>query len=206
MTAATTGWRWVAIRQNDTLQRIADRELADAGRWHELATLNRLLPPYLTGDPAIALASQGRVLLFGQQLRVFAPSVQAEADAQPADLYGRDLALSADGRLLAEARDFAQVSGLANLAAALTRRITTERGELIFHRGYGSMVRQVIGATSGPARLAFTAHAARQAIAADPRVERVTRARAEADGDTVTLTLEVQPIAAGQSMTLRTEV
>lgn len=201
-----TGWRWAEIRQGDTLQRIAARELGDAARWHDLAALNELLPPYLTGDPAEALASAGRVLLYGQQIRVFAPTQIADASVEASELYGTDAAIDALGMLTAADGDLALVSGLPNLAAALSRRITTERGELLFHADYGSMVRQVLGSTNGPARGAFTARAARQAVETDSRVSRVTSAAAAPEGDRLAVTIILEPIGAGTPMTLRAEV
>lgn len=201
-----TGWRWAEIRHGDTLQRIAARELSDAARWHDLASLNDLLPPYLTGDTAEALASRGRVLLYGQQIRVFAPSAVADASVEAGALYGTDAALDAHGMLGAADGDLATISGLPNLAAALSRRITTERGELLFHSDYGSMVRQVLGTTNGPARGAFTARAAREAVERDNRVSRVTAATAAPEGDRIAITLVVEPIGAGTPLSLRTEV
>lgn len=201
-----TGWRWAEIRHGDTLQHIAAREMGDASRWHELASLNALLPPYLTGDSDAALASGGRVLLYGQQIRVFAATPVADAAVDAGAVYGTDAALDTRGMLSGADGDLSLVSGLRNLAASLSRRITTDRGELVFHQNYGSSVRQVLGSTNGPARAAFTARSAREAVARDSRVSRVTAATAAPDGDRLEVTIVLEPIGAGTPMTLRQEV
>lgn len=200
------GWRWAEIRQGDTLQRIAYRELGDAAKWAELANLNDLLPPYLTGDAAAALASNGRVLAYGERIRVFAPSDQIDASTQAAELYGTDIALDQNGRMTTSNGDFSLVSGVSNLSAALGRRITTSRGELLFHPTYGSTLRRLIGQTNGPMRAALGARAARLACEADSRVSRVTEAQATADGDALAVTLTVEPISSGTPIFIKASI
>jgi phage baseplate assembly protein W len=200
------GWRWAEIRQGDTLQRIAYRELGDAAKWAELANLNNLLPPYLTASPATALASGGRVLLFGERIRVFSPSDQIDAVTQAAELYGTDIALDQNGRMTASDGDFNLVSGVSNLTAALGRRVTTGRGELMFHPAYGSTLRRLIGQANGPMRAALAARTARMAVEADSRVARVTDAQAGADGDTLSVILTVEPISSGSPISIKASV
>jgi phage baseplate assembly protein W len=200
------GWRWVQTRQGDTLPRIALREMGDAARWTDLASLNDLLPPYLTGDPDAAAASGGRVLLYGQSIRIFAASVQANAADSPDEVYGVDLALDAQGQLVADEADLSTVSGLANLAGALSRRITTSRHELLFHPDYGSRVRENLGRANTPARAAMAGRSAQAALVADPRVQEVLAVTAAPEGDRLAITATVRPIASGASFAIRTEV
>jgi len=200
------GWRWAQVRQDDTLQRIALRELGDATRWPDLASLNNLLPPYITGDPDIAATSGGRVLLYGASIRIFAASVQAEAATNPEEVYGVDLALDGQGQLSAAGPDIATVSGMANLAGALARRITTARHELTFHPEYGSRVRENLGRGNTPARAAMAARAAQAALAADPRVERILSVTARAEGDVLAIDAAVRPIESGAPLAIRAEV
>lgn len=200
------GWRWVEVRRDDTLQTIAWRELGDAARWAELASLNDLLPPYLTGDAALAASSGGRVILYGSKVRVFASTDEADADAEPDEVYGADVALDAQGFLRASAGDLATVTGLSNLAAALTRRIITEHGELLFHASYGSRVRDALGRKNTPARAALAARSARLALVQDSRVHSVGEVRANVTGDALALDIKVQPITSGPAMSLRVEV
>lgn len=62
----------------------------------------------------------------------------------PTTDFGRDL--------LATTQLFTgrSVTGPILVAAALVRRITTPRGRLYFHRGYGRDVRELLGAAVGP--------------------------------------------------------
>lgn len=200
------GWRWAETRAADTLQTIAWRELGDAARWPELAALNDLLPPYITTDPAEAAASGGRVLLAGQHIRVFAADDAADATVAPAEVYGADIATDRDGFLTADGGDLSAIAGLPNLRGALVRRITTDRGELVFHDDYGSGLRTMIGAVASPARAALAAREARQTIARDARVARIVSARAETQGDSLALSIQVEPIASGAALSLRVEV
>ncbi len=205
-TLRATGWRWVPTRAGDTLHAIAYRELGTAARWADLAALNDLLPPYLTADPAVAEAAGGRVLLHGQAIRVFAASAQADAATTPGDLYGADLATDAQGMLRAAAGDFTTVSGLANLSGALRRRVTTRRGELPFHPDYGTTIREIVGGANTPARALLAAQAARRAVEADPRIQRVSQAVAQPDGDRLAITVTAHPISAGTPITVQAEV
>jgi hypothetical protein len=55
--------RQVRIRQNDTLERIAARELNDASRWVELVILNKLKAPYVDANTADGVKKYGDTLL-----------------------------------------------------------------------------------------------------------------------------------------------
>lgn len=200
------GFRWAEVRHADTLPRIALRELGDASRWPDLASLNNLLPPYLTGDADLAAMSGGRVLLYGQHIRVFSAANLADAATEPEETYGVDLALDANGQLFADGPDLAHVSGLKNLASALARRVTTQRHELLFHPTYGSRVRENLGRSNTPARAAIAARAAQAALAEDSRVQRILSVTATVAGDVLAIDATVQPIGAGSPLSLRIEV
>jgi nucleoid-associated protein YgaU len=43
--ATTVDERWYTIQKNDSLQRIAQQQLKDSGRWREILNLNRTLNP-----------------------------------------------------------------------------------------------------------------------------------------------------------------
>ena len=198
---STTGWRFVAIAQGDTLQSIALREMGDAARWIDLVSLNDLAHPYITGDSAVALASGGRVRLYGQTLRVFAPVAFADAALNPDAVFLTDIALEG-GMLAADAGNLAVVSGRSNLRAGLSRRITTDRGELPFHPTYGTALRSMIGAVAGPTRGLLAARDARLAVERDRRIARVVEARATVAGDSVRVTVSAEPVAGLALLTL----
>ncbi|NIT99516.1 MAG: hypothetical protein GWN01_00785 [Nitrosopumilaceae archaeon] len=59
--------REVRIQQNDTLERIAQRELGSAIRWVELVVLNNLKPPYISAAGGDNIKKPGDVILVGVQ-------------------------------------------------------------------------------------------------------------------------------------------
>ena len=61
-------------------------------------------------------------------------------------------------------------AGVENLAQALTQRLTTERGELLYHPEYGSLLPSMIGSSSTPETRKLMAIEARNTLLADPRV------------------------------------
>lgn len=185
-----TGSRYVEILRGDTLQRIAARELGDASRWPELVGFNRLVPPFIVDDAASA---GERVLAAGQFIRIPATDVVVSATSSPDEVYGRDVGLRL-GRIEAIDGDFAIVGGLDNLRQALRHRIETDSGELLFHPGYGSQIRRILGQASGPAATLLAAQLARTAVLADERIASVPSAEAEAEGDMLRVTVKAEPV------------
>lgn len=187
------GYRLADTMRGDTLQAIALRELGDAARWPDLANINQLMPPYLTDDPA---AASNRVLLTGSVIVVPAstPVARDAETTSPDDLYKLDLGL-VNGDLDVNANgDFLVFNGQANLRQALVHRVITERGELMFHPGYGCLVRTVIGAVNGPTAGVLASQYVRATLRADPRVREVVSVTAEVIGDTINVVANVLPI------------
>ncbi|WP_431860120.1 GPW/gp25 family protein [Azospirillum sp.] len=181
-TKTVSGYRKAEVRVGDSLQTIAARELGDARRWYDLANLNNLLPPYITDDPATA---GPRVLLVGATLMVpsAAPTPSAVTDRD--DVFGTDVALAGGKLEVDEAGDLRTVSGTTNLKQALTHRLVTRPGELLFHPDYGCGVYELIGRKGGAATNKLAAVLVERALRADPRVDRVASAVATISGDSV---------------------
>lgn len=184
------GFRFVETRHGDTVQAIAARELGDGARWQEIVSYNGLVHPFITDDPSQVKPG---VVLSGTLLRVPAPTPVVSTTIEPDKVFGTDVALKG-GVLDVEHGDIAVISGRANLRQALKHRIETDQGELLFHTEYGSRLRTIIGAVNGPTAALLAAQYAKAAVQADPRVERVTRSVAEVVGDTVNVSLEVEPV------------
>lgn len=183
------GYRYVEVRRGDSLQKIAARELGDAGRWYELIAINDLLPPFVSDTPA-----GPRVAVAGQAIMVPAPTRPEVANTNPDQVFEADMALNR-GRLEVEDGDFKVVTGRSNLRQALKHRVDTARGELLYHLDYGSLVQRMLGAVNGPTKALLCAQYARAAVAADPRIARIRSAVADAAGDTTRITVVAEPIS-----------
>lgn len=189
-TREAPGVRLAETRHGDTLQRIALRELGDAGRWVELAELNGLRPPYIT-DAALVRAG---VLAYGASIKIPAPASIISASAEPRTVYGADLRL-ARGALGAQFGDLEILEGVPNFVQALQHRIVVGKRELGFHPEYGCHVRTLIGASNGPVSARLAAFYVRSALLEDERVDAVPSCVAEVLGDQIRVTATVVPVS-----------
>lgn len=192
------GFRFVEIQFGDTLQAIAARELGDASGWAKLIAINGLVPPYITDDPDLVVPG---VLLSGGALKVPAPQPVVTTTTDPDQVFLSDIALSDTGALVVVNGDFALTTGRPNLHQALTNRVETDRGELIFHPGYGSRIRRILGTVNGPTAELLAAKYAAAAVLADSRIKEVTAAVAQSIGDQVQVSVEAVPIV-GRPITI----
>ena len=186
------GYRFVETRHGDTMQAIAAREMGDASRWPEIVSYNRLLAPFITDDPL--LAGPG-VILSGEPVRIPAPAPAANAFSNPDATFLSDVKLTgglieADG-----AGDMLLCDGLPNLRQALVHRIVTERGELLYHPGYGSLIKRLLGTVNGPTASILAAQYARAAVESDERIQEVTDVTAEVVGDAVSVSVRAMAIS-----------
>ena len=184
------GYRFAEIRHGDTLQAIAARELGDASLWTDLITYNELRPPFITDDPA--MAGHG-VLLSGALIRLPAPAPTVSSVTSADEVFGVDIMLSG-GQLTTKDGDLGLASGNDNLHQALKHRIDTDRGELLFHQEYGSLVRSLVGTVNGPTAALLAGEYAKSAVLADDRIQQVTKTTAEVIGETINISVEAQPI------------
>lgn len=189
-TRQVTGFRLVQTQHGDTLRKVALRELGDASGWAQLIWLNKLVPPYLTDDPA--QVREG-VVLTGGSIRVPAASSDIDAAVQPDQVFQADCQLQ-DGAFQFAGGDFALVSGRANLRQALSHRIVTDHGELVHHPRYGANLGRLIGSLSGPVRQLVAADYVDEALRNESRVKDVTRVVATTQGDRLAVEAEVVPI------------
>lgn len=185
--------RHAETQWGDSLQRVALRELGDAARWPELVELNSLSPPYLVDSLADA-PSSGRVIVRGGLILVPALAGQSRDLQTEEDVFGVDLLLS-DGELSGDSGDFATVAGRQNLWQAITIRIRTDPGELLFHPTYGCEARGLVGAGAGPNAAQLAAFFVKEAVLDDPRVDSVPKSSSVVSGDSLSVSVEVAPVS-----------
>lgn len=191
------GYRLADILHGETLQLVAARELGDPARWVDLANINNLLPPYITDDPALA---SSRVLLSGSVIVVpaQAPVSQNATSTDPDDVYELDMGIVSGDLGADENGDFLVFTGRENLRQALVHRVITDRGELLWHPEYGTLIRSLIGVVNGPTASTLAAKYVEATLRADSRVREVPSVIAEVSGDIIRVSATVVPIT-GQS-------
>jgi phage baseplate assembly protein W len=188
-TRQVSGFRFVQTEYGDTLQSVALRELGDARQWSTLAWFNKLIPPYLTDD---ASQSRAGVLICGATIRVPSASAEVDAGVFPDEVFLSDCKID-KGALQFAAGDFALVSGRENLHQAISNRIVTDHGDLIFHGDYGANLHRIIG-LSGPVQELVAAEYVDDALRAENRIQTVSRVTATTQGDRLSIEAEVVPI------------
>jgi len=184
------GFKRVQLNWGENLQNLAARVLGDASLWVKIAEINRLAPPYVTGDPA---AASEKVVLYGDTLMIPAPA----ADIQPGktfaeDVFQQDVSLPG-GRLLDNGSgDFAIVAGHENLKQALEHRVRTDEGELLFHQNYGCKAGRLRGKRKDEANVIMAREFVAQAVLLDDRIAKILTKSAVAVGDAVQVELTAQ--------------
>lgn len=200
----TGGWRVAKTEHGDTLQRVAHRELQDASRWPEIAWLNELMPPYLSGDPATAGVSAGRVLLWGSSLKIPAPTLLRPGVS--ADLaLGKDVALEKGLLSADESGDIAMVRGVQNAKQALELRLRNPQGCLPYHPKYGNAAHRIVGRKSTKSAGLLALRFCEESVLDDPRVAGVRNGAVEVVGDAQNVTV-VADIDGSGPLTVQIEI
>ena len=122
-----------------------------------------------------------KVLKPGQKLRVpVALDAGRESgyversDSVDVNLFKSDIALDADGDILADGfGDIQIVSGIENMSAAIQDRLRTDKGELIKHPGYGLNLPQMVGEPGDQNFVDFAKLELQTTLLQDPRVKKV---------------------------------
>lgn len=185
-----TGFRFVQTLRGDTLQSIALRELGNAIDWAQLAWLNELSPPYLTDNPDLARVG---VLVTGSTIRVPAPTAQVDASVSPEEVFLTDISLS-NGKFQFNNGDIALVSGRENLKQAISNRLGTDHGDLVYHGTYGANLGRLVGALNGPSREMVASSYVEEALGDENRIQAINSIKAISQGDRLNIVGEVVPI------------
>lgn len=143
--------RQIRYPSGATLERLAQRELGDSGRWGEIAEVNGLKPPYVTTDMS---DTRKNILKPGDTVLIPAPSVngfsqvpQTKEIKTTRDLnqlersLGTDLKLTSDFDLsISNSGDLEVISGADNMAQAVLLKLSYEPGEVMLYPTLGAGV------------------------------------------------------------------
>jgi len=188
--AATAGWKTAVTHHNDTLQKIALRELQDASRWPEIVALNGIRPPYLTGDHTNPGVLTGAVLLYGSLIKVPSPIANRSAGVTPLQAFGADVGLPG-GLITPDASGgISLASGISNLKQSLERRLSESIGCLQFHPKYGNAAHRLKGRKQDGNINLLILRYCQETLLADPRVKSTKDGTATISaGDTVLIAI-----------------
>ena len=206
LASSSSAVRQIRVRGEDTLPRIAARELGSAERWMEIATLNDI------EDTTLATSSSrfpvGSVLLVpadggaGYASSLGDPRASQDGD-EATRLFGRDFRLvEAGGKLdlsLSSTGDPLTVEGEEALLQTISLLIRTPQGTLLEEPTWG--VRSGLGKRTSLAEVRLLKFALEEAALSDPRVA-FAKAAVVAEDNTTEATLTLLP--AGQERTLST--
>lgn len=223
-----TGIQEVIVQRGDTLMSLAARYLGDARKWTDIAVLNDLKPPYVSGqaaadlligdDPALPSSiGVGKKIMVPNykrppESRPKLPVVGASPDATAEErILGKDikLAMGANGRFDFEANeagnDFKTVSGVDNLKQALGQRLSIQRGHDVLFKQLG--IERTVGMKFTAVGQEETRFRIARAVSADPRIVSVRQANVETgSADAVTVDLFAMILGFTEPATLQVEV
>lgn len=193
-TKELTSYRIATTNRGDTIQTIAARELGDPNRWPELVWVNSLSFPYITDDED-RLADG--VLLTGAFIKIPAPTGVVRQSDPVGQVFERDVRMSGRQLRADVSGDFDVVSGSPNLVQQLQHRLSTPKGQLFRHPGYGCSLYRLLGKVNGPTSNIMAASYAKATLLSDYRVSSVKTLTATTKGDTIDVTARVETIAGG---------
>lgn len=201
----STPWRSVVTYYNDTLQKLASRELQNAARWPEIVQLNGLRPPYLTGEAQHPGVISGQVLLYGSPIKVPAPVSSLPVGVSPLEAFGADLELL-NGELTVDAAGALNMArGIPNLKQALELRLNNAISCLPFHPRYGNAAGRLKGHKQDGNIHLLILRLCEETLLADPRVSGVSNGSATPKNDAVLI--EITALATdGTALRLQLEI
>ena len=186
------------VRNGETLMDIAARALGNFELWTQIATINGLVPPYISSGGGAGIAAWGSSLLLP------GPGVSGAAGGQvPSyneNFLGTDLYVGPiNGSMPAWTGDFQTITGIDNLSWALGRRLQTPQGRLIYHGTYGSRIPGEVGKVQDSASAGHINAFGKSALQSDPRVLSVpVLSTSLVSGLMIQFRASVQPIGGGQ--------
>lgn len=206
-TQSTTQVRLAKVRMNDNLMDMANRELGSFEQWRNIATLNGLIPPYISNTKSPGVAVPGDQLFLPTPNG--GPVPQATTPPSYVNNYlGVDLYLGPiNQQMLPWTGDFQVISGYQNLAFSLGRRLQTALDSLIYHPDFGSRIPPEVGSINDQSIAGVLEAYTTSCLTSDPRVAKVTSINVQIQQNTgFQITATVLPNGLGQSEVTVNEV
>jgi LysM repeat protein/phage baseplate assembly protein W len=101
-------------------------------------------------------------------------------------MLGQDVALDADGLMTPDENgDLATFNGVANLHQAISHRLLTEIGELVYHPTYGNPLLDYVGNLNVPELAVMANYEIQRCLKADPRIKDISDINTTVQGDTL---------------------
>ena len=201
------GTRVYTVREGDTLQGIALREIGNTARWLDIAALNRLRAPYISPWSMPDTVSPGDTILIpvtvdARDVSRQRPQAQDDADRR---LLGVDFYLNGAGAWEADpatSQDLRTIGGVPNFAQALERiKFRTELGQNPIWPQIGILA--PIGQPNGAGVPEAVALSVRGVALGDRRTAEVTRLEVTDLGDGASVEIDIVPLGAQATQTLR---
>lgn len=205
------------VQYGDTIQSFAARATGDIENWPRIVAANKLIPPYINGNPtfsnsggeAVALQIPG-VATPGDMLFLPKGNATVPGGTQPNYKYN---VLGVDwsfGRpsvpMVPWNGDIPIIYGYHNLEAALARRLITPIGALAVHPTYGSYLPSEVGALATASISSYITAYTKAAILSDPRVDTVDTVTASPGDYTIVVDATVKPVGLENTLHLSDEV
>ncbi len=153
--------RSIVVKEGDTLQTIANRELGDMALWIHIAILNNL-----TSNSELAPGDTLFLPVQQASSTEFSAFILSE---KTTDQYGTDMQLdSRRGFAIAENGDYATVSGLSNIIQAIDSRLNTKLRSMIKHTAFG--IATIPGRPTNELAVAYTRSSLKASLFRDPRI------------------------------------
>jgi hypothetical protein len=189
------------VRTNDSLMDVAARNLGDYSQWSNIAALNGLSAPWTGYAPdSTTIANYGNDILlppsFGSNYVAGYPVPSYVTDILGVDIYLGPM----NAPMPPWTGDFQTITGYANLAFSLGRRLQTTIGDLIYHTQFGSRIPPEVGSVQAAYELQRISAYGESALLSDGRVSSVVSATATAPSggnSLVTFSATVQPVGFG---------
>lgn len=122
-----------------------------------------------------------------------------EANADPREHLGRDMALTDNGDvIISTADDFQRINFYENLRQAIKLRLQTPLGGLVLNPDYGSRLHEIIGQSATPDLLMLAKSHVKDALLQEPRIDQIITLTANWRDNlmnVIDINLVVQPIA-----------